>query len=261
MKKFIKNTEVLFDIYATHKSGSLKRYSNFEIVWIQPTPVNVTQAETGLTTEFEHVVYCISPGQVYKALPGYLHKGIIISFSLDFISKVEGYYDLIFNSGLFYTYTRAPIITIDEEITGVLAQIEKEFGQHFLYRTEILRAYLKIILIYLSRLYQHNTMEIESYGDNNILLIKKFISLLDKNHATKTMVADYADKLCITPNHLNTIVKKISGMTASQHINQRLILEVKRQALNTDASMKEIAYNLGFTDPAHFSKFFKKTVV
>jgi AraC-like DNA-binding protein len=71
------------------------------------------------------------------------------------------------------------------------------------------------------------------------------------------MVAEYAEELSVSPNHLNEIVKKVSGFPASHHIRQRVLLEAKRLAAYSGASMKEIAYSLGFEDIAHFSKFFK----
>ena len=73
------------------------------------------------------------------------------------------------------------------------------------------------------------------------------------------MVADYACQLFITPNYLNEIVKKTTDYSAGYHIRQRIALEAKRQAMYSPLSIKEVAYYLGFTDTAHFSKFFKNT--
>jgi AraC-like DNA-binding protein len=88
-------------------------------------------------------------------------------------------------------------------------------------------------------------------------LAKRFLALLDKQYRQKRMVTEYAEELAVTPNHLNDVVKKVTGFTASHQIQQRIIMEAKRQAVYTDVSMKEIAYMLGFDDVAHFSKFFK----
>ena len=71
------------------------------------------------------------------------------------------------------------------------------------------------------------------------------------------MVSDYAGELFISPSYLNEIVKRISGFTASHHIQQRIVLEAKRLAIYSGSSMKEIAYLLGFEDIAYFSKYFK----
>ena len=71
------------------------------------------------------------------------------------------------------------------------------------------------------------------------------------------MVCDYASVLSVSPNYLNRTVKKVSGYTASHHIQQQIVLEAKKQAIHYGVSMKEIAYQLGFDNPSHFSKFFK----
>ena len=63
----------------------------------------------------------------------------------------------------------------------------------------------------------------------------------------------------MAPNYLNTMAKRVSGFTARHHIQQRIVVEAKRQASWEGISLKEIAYRLGFDNPSHFSKFFKKT--
>ena len=78
-----------------------------------------------------------------------------------------------------------------------------------------------------------------------------------RDHSSKKMVCDYANELNVSPNYLNRTVKKVSGNTASHHIQQQIILEAKRHAMYSGISMKEIAYQLGFDNIAHFSKFFK----
>ena len=72
-------------------------------------------------------------------------------------------------------------------------------------------------------------------------------------------VGEYARELSVTANYLNEVVKKASGHSASYHISQRVIQEAKRQALYSDANMKMIAHSLGFIDPAHFSKYFRRS--
>ena len=83
------------------------------------------------------------------------------------------------------------------------------------------------------------------------------MNLLQEQFTSKKMVCDYASELMVTPNYLNRAIKRVSGFTASYHIQQQIILEAKRHALYSGTSMKEIAYLLGFENLAHFSKFFK----
>jgi len=114
---------------------------------------------------------------------------------------------------------------------------------------------LNIFVIYLSRILKDPCPDV--LQTREIELVKKFTSMLKKNFITKKMVSDYAEDLCVTPNYLNRTVKKTTGYTASHHIQQQIILEAKRQAMYFSTNMKQIAYNLGFDNLAHFSKFFK----
>jgi AraC-like DNA-binding protein len=72
------------------------------------------------------------------------------------------------------------------------------------------------------------------------------------------MVNDYADKLAVTPDYLNKTVKSITGKSAKEHIQSKLIVEAKRSLLFSGLSGKELAYTLGFEESAHFNNFFKK---
>jgi AraC family transcriptional regulator, transcriptional activator of pobA len=64
--------------------------------------------------------------------------------------------------------------------------------------------------------------------------------------------------LTVHPNHLNAVVKRITGKTASQIIQEQLIVQAKSLLLTTELSIKEVAYQMGFDEPTHFNAFFKK---
>jgi AraC family transcriptional activator of pobA len=69
---------------------------------------------------------------------------------------------------------------------------------------------------------------------------------------------DYADRLAVHVNHLNKVLKEVTGRTTTDIISKRIIVEAKILLKQTDWNIAEIAYTLGFEDPAHFSNFFKK---
>jgi AraC family transcriptional activator of pobA len=68
-----------------------------------------------------------------------------------------------------------------------------------------------------------------------------------------------ADNLSITTNNLYNIVKEFSGVSPKEFITNRLVLEAQRKLFYSETSVKELAYELGFSDPDYFSKLFKKT--
>lgn len=234
------------------------RHSYFVIIWVKSGSgvqfIDVDRYELGKDT-----VYCLTPGQIHQLKVTGPVDGYVISFTADFLGASEDNVNLLFNTGLFYTFSHSPVIRVSpemaEDMGEVVAKMMKEFGNFFILRSEVLRGFLKIFLIYLTR--QFDGGEAQTQQPRNVELTKKFLTLLEQQYAGKKMVSDYADQLAVTPNYLNEVVKKVSGFPASHHIQQRIVLEAKRQAAYSDLSMKEIAWDLGFDDVAHFSKFFK----
>lgn len=234
------------------------RHNYFVIIWVKKgAGVHLIDLE-----KFDlqnDTVYCITPGQVHLLKQNGPVEGYVLSFTADFMGTDESNFDLLFNTGLFNTFSHSPVIKVDaevkDEMEDAVGRMLKEYANFFLLRSEILRGFLKIFLIYLTRQFEKANQQ--PAQSRNIELMRKFLSLLEKNYTQKRMVTDYADELVVTPNYLNEVVKKISGFPASHHIQQRIVLEAKRQAAYSNVTMKEIAYHLGFDDMAHFSKFFK----
>jgi len=70
-------------------------------------------------------------------------------------------------------------------------------------------------------------------------------------------VQEIAAQLNVSPNYLSGLLKVLTGQSTQQHIHEKLIEKAKEKLSTTDASVSEIAYNLGFEHPQSFSKFFK----
>lgn len=89
-------------------------------------------------------------------------------------------------------------------------------------------------------------------------LTQRFVQALANYFLDKRTVEEYAALLAVTPNHLNDSVKRHTGRTAYRHITEKLLLEARTLIRHTPADLTEIAYQLNFSGPAHFTKFFKK---
>jgi len=85
-----------------------------------------------------------------------------------------------------------------------------------------------------------------------------FCALLETHFSTQHQLAFYADALSCHEKTLNQTCRQYAGQTAKQFVNQRILLESKRLLAYTKASVKEIAWQLGFEEATHFGKFFKK---
>jgi AraC family transcriptional activator of pobA len=82
--------------------------------------------------------------------------------------------------------------------------------------------------------------------------------LVEEHFRRERLLSFYADKLAMTPDRLNDHVKRATGVTAGHLIRQRVLTEAKRQLVFTGAPIHEIAYDLAFSDPSHFTRFFRK---
>ena len=257
---------VPFEIYRledtsgnTHlRDGAPHLHNSFELVW-------VLEGNGGYLVDNEQhevntdMVYCLTPGQLHQFKPDHTTKGFVITFSPEFLLMPEDNAALIFHSSSFHKLAGTTIIQLSadirEEMQDLAGKMLKEFDNFLLLRSEILRGLLNIFMIYLTRQYRPTIAPVVKAG--NKVLVNRFFSIVEKKYMEYKLVAEYADELAVTPNHLNEMVKKVSGFPASHHIRQRVVLEAKRLATYSGSSMKEIAYSLGFDDIAHFSKFFK----
>ena len=88
--------------------------------------------------------------------------------------------------------------------------------------------------------------------------VEKFKELVNERCRQYHSVQYYANELCITPNYLNEQVKKNTGFTAKQFINNKLFFEAKKLLLNSQTPIAEIANMLNFENPPYFVRFFRK---
>ena len=86
--------------------------------------------------------------------------------------------------------------------------------------------------------------------------MQRFLKLLAKEGRTKHSVNFYADRLCVSPNHMSTLVRGESGLTVLQWINRALLREAKVLLHHTSLPISEVADTLGFATPSFFIRFF-----
>ena len=98
----------------------------------------------------------------------------------------------------------------------------------------------------------------EGFTTPQQILLQKFIQLINNFYIEKRTIEDYAEMLNVTPNHLSQSIKSASGKNALSYINERLLTEAKSLIQFTDFDIAEISWQLNFSDPANFGKFFKK---
>lgn len=132
-----------------------------------------------------------------------------------------------------------------------------EFSEKDNIQGEMLRMLLKRLIILITRLGKKQYYRDDSITNDESDLVRQFNISLDANFRELHQVQDYANLLNKSPKTLSNIFSKYSEKTPLQLIKERIILEAKRLLYYTDKTSKEIAFDLGFEDPASFSRLFK----
>lgn len=89
-------------------------------------------------------------------------------------------------------------------------------------------------------------------------LFRRFITLVNEHCKTQRTTTFYADRLCLSPRYLSSVIRNVSGRTVVEWVNQAVILEAKVLLKHSDLLTYQIADELHFPNPSFFSKFFKQ---
>lgn len=162
----------------------------------------------------------------------------------------------------FLNYTGIQHIQLDEEESGEIGhfilKIDAEIKQRKPDLRQAIQSYIHLILIQSNRSYARQQLGARETGTVENTLLRTYKKLVSEHFIAKRNVSDYAALLNVSPDHLSKTIRKQSGKTAHDLIEEMLLMEAKALLLHTEASVAEIAWQLEFTDPSHFNKFFKK---
>ena len=161
-----------------------------------------------------------------------------------------------------FHFAKNPVIHIDEDalptfkLYGELLRHKIEMKRS-LYRKEIVLSIVRAIFYEL--LANAGNSNVEPYGNGLIkqseVLFKRFIELLTSCRIKPRSVSWYADQLCVTPKHLSTVCKQVSGKTAFTWINEFMLMDIRHLLKNSSRSIKEIAEFLQFPNISFFGKY------
>lgn len=163
---------------------------------------------------------------------------------------------------LFNNLFEIPNVAFDESETvnvqQLFSQIKEEIGLKDSSSEELIRVYLKQVILKATREWKKQNLE-----NGKVMLqpaehdfFRNFSRLVEIHFREKHAVADYADLMNLAPKTLSHKFKKLNLENPNEIIKNRIILETKRLLYYTDLSVKEIAYQLGYEDPGYFNRMF-----
>jgi len=216
-----------------------------------------------------HTIYFTNPGHI-KSYELYESKeAFIITLSEKFLR--DNVHSEIYGEFPFLLAEIVPpkkLSQIDfEEFETLYSQILKEFKKkESVYKNKILGNLFMVMLLKIKEKFWTSYNPIEE-GKRDSQIVKSFKRLLEtefkevlrsNQNDGKLQVKYFAKKLNLHPNYLNAVIKSKTGRTVNDWISKRALSVAKSLLINSTYSSKEISYKLGFSDPTHFSRFFKR---
>lgn len=239
--------------YATLENGhpenfdDVHRHNFFEIIWFEKT-----SSESILHIDFEkysvsdHSICVLLPGQVFK-MDLKEEKGHVLAISKEIFEE-------ICLTESLQLKPIAPFIINKENIENcrsLITILSKEYlGRS---RNNFIKAILRAFILLVT-----DKLSLQRSKNIDLQRIEFLTDLINENYTSQKETDFYAVSLNITTHHLNHIVRRLRGSTVKKLVSQRIVLEAKRELSYGQKSIKEIAYQLGFTDSSYFSRLFKK---
>jgi AraC family transcriptional regulator, transcriptional activator of pobA len=228
-------------IFTCMESGHVKMMVDFNVIESQ-----------------DSTIFCVLPGQVHQGILMKEVNGWFVAVKADLVpdavrsvfeESLEEIQPLAISKSWIEKINSAAAILHDSYTDEMLATKEG-----FLVVQSLLHAFLGMFAVMYS---QENTFQ--SSGDNRSLqLTRAFRILIRKNYKTLKSPSEYAEMLTISRGYLTEVVREVTGKPAQHWIHHEILIEAKRLLAFTHLTVKEIAYELGYSDHTYFSRLFSK---
>ncbi|MCF8478367.1 MAG: helix-turn-helix domain-containing protein [Pseudolabrys sp.] len=214
-------------------------------------------ARGGGQATMEGKLHRLQPMTVVNVPAGQVHgfsftpgtQGWVVTLPSEILDEV-----LTPSEGLSRALSEAAVLRGTSAMQQLMKEIFAEYGGRHFARAHILKALSALLLGLVARMLAAK----QAQGGRALgaALTRKFEAMLDSHYLELWPVARYADALKITPTHLSRLTRDAFGCPASHMIRDRVVREARRSLVYTNLPIATIAYSLGFSDPAYFSRTF-----
>ena len=148
-----------------------------------------------------------------------------------------------------------------EELKAYFLLIKDNIEKDDYFRADIIKRLLAAYLYKLGSILYRHRPELQEEAAKPLkreeILFKEFIRLVSEHHRKERRVDFYAERMFLSSKHFSTVIKKVSGKTAGQWIDEYVILEAKTLLKYSAMSIQEISYYMNFPNPSFFGKYFR----
>ena len=213
----------------------------------------VAQLETGEATLAAGDMVNVPAGFVhgYRFQPG--TRGWVVTMVGELVDQT-----LRQGEGLRQVLGRPAIVRYEPRHLDTVRRIFDEHAAQDFARAHVLRSLSALLLGDMARSLEN--LDDSNAGKSGGTLRARFEALLEQTYDKHLSVSDYAAMLYVSPTHLSRVLREATGQSATEAITARLMREARRHLFFTNLRVAEIAYLLGYSDPAYFTRVFTRTI-
>ena len=230
-----------------------------------------TEGETSLTSNLQEFrlkkdsLFIFSPKHILQVQSNNRFKAHLIVIAPDFLKRII--IDTKRMMPLFLQFGSLPCMELtqaeSQSLRSFISMVEQELkGSETDFSSEIIGGLIAATIYKVGDILTHYLTEhpeVDSPIHNRAEeYFRQFTELLGEHYKHERSVGFYARQLCITPKYLTTLIKRISGKSVSEWIDNYVILEAKTLLKYSNMSVQEIAYYLNFPNQSFFGSYFKR---
>lgn len=230
-----------------------------------------TEGETSLTSNLQEFrlkkdsLFIFSPKHILQVQSNNHFKAHLIVIAPDFLKRIN--IDTKRMMPLFLQFGSLPCMELtqaeSQSLRSFISMVEQELkGSETDFSSEIIGGLIAATIYKVGDILTHYLTEhpeVDSPIHNRAEeYFRQFTELLGEHYKHERSVGFYARQLCITPKYLTTLIKRISGKSVSEWIDNYVILEAKTLLKYSNMSVQEIAYYLNFPNQSFFGSYFKR---
>ena len=232
-----------------------------------------TEGETSLTSNLQEFrlkkdsLFIFSPKHILQVQSNNRFKAHLIVIAPDFLKRIN--IDTKRMMPLFLQFGSLPCMELthaeSQSLRSFISMVEQELkGSETDFSSEIIGGLIAATIYKVGDILTHYLTEhpeVDSPIHNRAEeYFRQFTELLGEHYKHERSVGFYARQLCITPKYLTTLIKRISGKSVSEWIDNYVILEAKTLLKYSNMSVQEIADYLNVPNQSFFGSYFKRNV-
>lgn len=230
--------------------ANYQRYDFYQLIWF-------TKVAGDPTYILDFNTYSLQDNQLVLVFPGQIDKldiqgkeGYIFAIGNESFFRINQRINSDYLNGYFSNIFLSPNKTTTGILNRLIELISLEY--HEKKRVPLMESYMEAFLFHVSSLAG------STERNSSDFIVARLMRLIDAHFIEERETDFYAEALGFSPKKLNEACKKGTGKTIKQHLQERTVLEIKKEIRLNQKTLKEIAFDLGFNEPAYFTRFFKQ---